>query len=48
MDYIDKIVLWGTGMIGKRIYNNLKFMNITPAYFVDNNAENMAHILILY
>ena len=39
MDYIDKIVLWGTGMIGKRIYNNLKFMNITPAYFVDNNAE---------
>ena len=39
MEYIDKIVLWGTGIIGKRIYNNLKCMNITPAYFVDNNAE---------
>lgn len=39
MEYIDKIVLWGTGIIGKRIYNNLKCMNIIPAYFVDNNAE---------
>lgn len=39
MEYTDKIVLWGTGIIGKRTYNNLKCMNITPAYFVDNNAE---------
>ena len=41
----DNVILWGTGIIGKRYYELLRLIGVTPIAFIDNNINNQGSFI---